>query len=231
MLSGFGSLLAPDLPLVSPLPGNGGMLPIPATRYQAPEARRQGFTHAHTMKKWLSGLALLLVVALGGGYLYLSRQGLDVRITEAEIRQQVNAHMPIVQHYMVIVRLTLNNPRIALDAERQRVTAGLDANLNFALGNTRPITGQVDISGQVRYVPERGQFFLANAEVERFEMPKLPAKYRTVTRETLRASIKEYFGKTPLYTLDESDRRQQAAKMLLKSITVGENALVAHFGL
>ena len=183
------------------------------------------------MKRWLAGFALLLLLAAGGGYWFMSHQGLNVRITEAEIRQQVDVHMPIVQDYMVIVRLTLDNPRIAMDTTRQRVVAGLDANLNFRIGNTRPITGQVDISGQIRYQPESGRFYLADAEVERFEMPKLPAKYRTVTRETLRASLKDYFGKTPLYTLNEADQRQVAAKMLLKSVSVGDSALIAHFGL
>jgi hypothetical protein len=187
------------------------------------------------MKKWTLGLIVALIVLAGAGfgaYSYFSGKRYVLTFTEEQLHQKLAAKLPVTKTYFLIFQITLDNPRLALEEGSHRINTGLDVILNITVGNeSKPLGGSVDVSGEVTYRPESGEFFLVNPVVERFSVQGIPERFTAKVNEALTLALNEFYKTHPIYTLSTLDAKQAVAKMLLKDVAVRGKAVVVTLGL
>jgi hypothetical protein len=175
---------------------------------------------------------IILIAVVAGAYYYFSGKEYVIRLSESDIQKKLEEKLPLTKTYLLIIEVTLNNPRVHLENGSGRVGAGLDVEFNITLNKTlKPIGGTVDASAGIRYVAENGQFFLTNPIIENLEVRGVPEKYIDKINFALTKAIAEYYARHPIYTLKTSDTKQALAKMVLQDVIVENNELVVTLGI
>ncbi|UHQ55062.1 MULTISPECIES: DUF1439 domain-containing protein [Microbulbifer] len=176
------------------------------------------------------GIALLLLIA--AGYIYFSGKEVELRISEAQILETLESNLPLTRTYLVIFDLTLDNPRIALNAETGRVNAGLDITLDIkSREGSKGYRGAADVSGVPSFVAENGEFYLQQIVVENLEIEGMDDKQLARARNAVQVALTEYYRNHPIYRLKDNSARQRLARMALKDINIEGNELVVTLGL
>lgn len=184
------------------------------------------------MKKIIGIVVLLLVVGLVGAYFYFSGKEYIVSIPENDIQVKMNDKLPITKSYFIIFQVTLENPRVMLEEGSNRINAGLDTILNIKVGEQpKPLGGSLDISGNLKYVDESGEFYLIDPVIEKFNVQGIPEKYTDKVNSVFTKALSEFYAKHPVYTLSSLDVKQSITKLALKNIIVENKELVVTFGI
>lgn len=183
------------------------------------------------MRKILVVLAAVLLVGVLGVFLYLQGKEYTFRFTEAELQQKLAERLPISKTYLFIFEVVLDEPRLALVEGSNRVNAGLDVTLNIYINDEpQPLGGELDVSGGVRYDAAEGQFFLTDPVIENLQVQGIPARYTDRVNSVLTKAIGEYYADRPIYTLDKSNVKTAAAKLVLKNVVVENSVLIVTLG-
>jgi len=183
------------------------------------------------MNRYIVIVIGLLIMATAAAYFYLSGKEYVIRIPEIQIQHKLSDKLPITKTYWLIFSVTLDNPRVDLIEENGRVKAGLDITLNIKIGKLKqPLEGSVDASGQLKYEPTNGQFYLADLVIERLDLQGVPDKHINKVSKAVSKALSEYYSTHPVYTLKSSDVKQAAAKLVLKNIIVDRDELVVTLG-
>lgn len=182
--------------------------------------------------KFLAAVIAILVGLVAGGYFYFKGRRFEHVITEAQIREKLDLRLPFTRTYFRLVDVTLENPRVDLVDGSDRVHAGLDVRLSLRpIGEDKSFGGSVDASAAIKYVPEKGQFFLVEPDVRRLEIDGLPAKYTEKAKLAVSKALEQYYEDHPVYTLNPAQAKQAAAKLLLKSVVTRDEKLFITLGL
>ena len=177
-------------------------------------------------------LILSIITAIGGLFFYYSEKEYIFRFSESQIQEKLSTKLPLTKTYLLIFRVTLNNPRVNLTNNSKRIGAGLDVSLNIKIGNeTKPLGGTIDISGGVKYLPERGEFFLTDPIVEHIAIQGIPENYSEKVNLILTKVLAEYYADHPIYSLRATDIKQAVAKLILKNTVIENHELVVTLGL
>jgi hypothetical protein len=187
------------------------------------------------MKKiLLIGCAIfaLAAVVAGVAYLYLPGRDFSLRLSEAQLQEKLSAKLPVSKTYLLVIKLTLENPKVHLLNGSDRVRMGLDVVLNLNVGGeAKPLGGKIEVSGAVAYVPESAQFFLINPVVENLSVQGIPQKYAERVTQVLSKALTAYYAEHPVYQFTSTDAKWAAAKLILKSVKVENQQLVLHMGI
>lgn len=180
--------------------------------------------------KVLIGLAITLaVIALG--FLF-KEQSFVYRVPETKLQASLDEKLPLEKTYLKVFAVSLNNPRVDLDKETDRVKGGLDISVTIgALGFSRQFDGTVDASGSVAYVPEEGAFYVKDPAVENLTLPGVPDRYQTQVDAAAARAIEDFYATHPVYRLEGRTSKEKAARMLLKTVDVDGDTLVVTLGL
>ena len=173
------------------------------------------------MKKVGIAIAIILIAAVIGTYFYFSGKEYIFRFSETQIQEKLAEKLPLTKKYLLIFEVTLDNPRVTLTNGSDRVTAGLDIILNIWINkNPTPLGGAIDASGGVKYVSERGDFFLTDPVIERLAIQGIPDKYTEQVNKILTKALNEYYETHPIYTLKPTDVKNAAARLILKNVII-----------
>ena len=184
------------------------------------------------MRKPAIATAVVLLLLIVGGYWYFSGKEYVFRFPEAQIRETLAKKLPMTKTYLLIIQVTLDNPRVLLENGSNRVNAGLDVTLNVTVDNNpEPLGGSIDVSGGVRYEAEKGQFFLTDPVIEKLQVQGISPAYTEKTNNALTKALAEYYSERPIYTLSDLDAKQLAAQMVLKDVVVENKELVVTLGI
>jgi hypothetical protein len=184
------------------------------------------------MNKILLCIAAAIAVVLVGLYFFLNGRDFVVTIPEETIREKLNEKLPLSKRYLFIFDVSLDNPRVDLDSENNRIVVGLDVVLNIIVNdNEKPLGGSVDVSGTIEYISEDGAFYLSEPIIERLLIEGLPEKYASKASIVVEKALTRFYSNRPVYTLNSSDVKQVTAKMILKDLVVKENSIVLTLGI
>ena len=175
----------------------------------------------------------ILIIALlaGGAYYYFYGKEYVYRFSEDQIRQALAERLPFERSYLLIFRVTLDNPRVTLVEGSDRINAGLDVTLNIRiLSEPLPLGGSIDASGGLRYDAERGEFFLTEPVIEQLRVDGVPEEYAARVTTVMTDALAEYYSNRPIYRLNALDERQAAARLVLRSVVVEQRELVVTLG-
>jgi len=177
-------------------------------------------------------IAILAVLGIGAVTLYFySDHQIEIRLSEEELLQAVTKKLPFRKTYLIVFDVNLDNPRIMLVDGTNRVAAGLDVMVEAKIGKKPPVRGSVDLSGNVRYAPEDGEFYLVKPEIEKLTVEGISLSDSERVDEVLTKALASFFKNRPIYTLKESDTKQAAARLILKNVAVDGGELILTLGL
>lgn len=184
------------------------------------------------MKKKLIATLVILALLLASAYWYFKGKTYVVTIPEAEIQQKLDAKLPLTKSYFLLLQITLDNPRVHLENGTDRINAGLDIVLNLKVDNNpKPLGGSVDVSGGIRYVASRGEFFLTEPDIEQLRIQGIPDKYLAKAEQAITKALAHYYQDNPIYTLQRTNLKQAAARLVLQEVIVENKALVITLGI
>ena len=184
------------------------------------------------MRKSILVVLPLLAIGRIGTYFYFQGREYVFRFTEPELQAKLADNLPYARTYLFIFEVVLDNPRLALVEGSDRVNIGLDLTLNIRIQDEPlPLGGELDVSGGVRYDGESSQFFLTDPVIENLRVQGVPAEYTDRVNSVLTKALGTYYADRPIYTLRASDVKGAAARLLLKSVVVEQQALVITLGI
>tara|TARA_R110002094_G_scaffold118840_1_gene114065 strand:- start:283 stop:837 length:555 start_codon:yes stop_codon:yes gene_type:complete len=184
------------------------------------------------MKKALSIAAIVIAVALVGGFVYFKGKRYEVVIPQAKIDSMLAEKFPATKEYFLIFSLTYTNPQVTLLEEADRVQVGLDVNLNIRLNKElKSLGGGATVTSGLRYDNEAQEFYLDDAVFDRLEIQGVPQKWLEKVTEVASKAAKEFVESSPVYRLEAIDTKTAAVKLLLKDVEVREQAIHVTLGL
>ena len=175
-------------------------------------------------------LGLLLLLFWWGVY----GQTYTIVITQEELVKKLEEKFPFEKKYLFLLSLQFSNPRIALLEGSNRVKFGCDIRTNVKLskGDSEipEIGSAADLSGVLRYDPEKAEFFLDHPEVEKLVIAGIEAGLSDKVSSFAKKGLEEFLQRAPLYKLKPTDVKKAAAKLVLKNVVVAEGKLVITLG-
>ena len=184
------------------------------------------------MKKIAILLSIVLILTLAGTYFYFSGKEYTIQLTEQQILSKLEEKMPLSKRVLLIIQITLDNPRVDLENGSDRINAGMNVVLDIKVKKqSLPLRGSIDISGGIRYNPEKAQFFLTDPIIEKLNIQGLPKKHTNKANKALSKVLADFYKNNPIYTLKATDVKKSAAKLLLKKIVIENKELVVTLGI
>lgn len=178
----------------------------------------------------IKGLIIALAVlacAAGAALWWAWGKTYDLTLTAAQLQAKIDPKFPIEKRYLVLVVLRLTDPVVKLKEGSDRIGIAVKAMVSFEKSSCQ---GTAELSGGIHYDPATGQFSIVDARVERLDVDQLPPKYHAAALTVAGLAAKEYLDRYPVYTLQATDTKTSAAKLLLKSVRVENGSLVIRLG-
>lgn len=184
------------------------------------------------MKKIAIVISAIILLFAGSIFYYFNVKEYEFRFPEIQIKEKLNQQLPFTKTYLVIFHVTFDNPRVDLEDGTNRINAGLGVGLNIRIDNeSLPLGGTIDVSGGVKYVPGKGEFFLTDPAIERLSIQGVPEQYSKKVNWVLTKALGEFYTKYPVYSLKSSDLKHLAAKTVLKNVAIENSELVVTLGI
>jgi hypothetical protein len=155
------------------------------------------------------------------------RDTIVVNLTQQEIQERLSTRFPL-QRSLVLINLTLRDPKVVLREGSDRVTTELTADVAGPLGT---LTGNVVVSGVPFYDATRKAFFLNDPALDSLRVPGLTADLETQTRQLVEAVAKPTLRELPVYELTGKDAKEVTAQYALREVRVKDGKLQAVLGL
>lgn len=168
------------------------------------------------------------LVLLAGGWAASAALAFPtIALTEAELQRRVVERFPVTRALPLGAELTLSNPVVSLADTSGRLRMLTDAVVSVP--GARPLTGQADVSGSVRFDREQGRFLLDEPRLEALQVPGLPQGYAGLARQAANAAVSAAVQSLTLHTLTDEDFAQRYARRFLKSVRVENRKLLLEF--
>jgi len=182
-----------------------------------------------------AALAAIALVSCKGGFTK------TLTFTRGEIQDKVEDKFPI-KRSAAIVTLVLTDPNIVLEDGSDRiglkavVKGELPASGLAELGKMIGIgdeghKGSIYVDGDVEYEPVEGTFYFTKGKIKELSIEGFPAEMKQPITELADLAVKHDLSKVPLFTLNEQDMKERAAKFLLKSVRIKDGKLEVTVGL
>jgi hypothetical protein len=183
------------------------------------------------MKKNLAIVAVLAGAVLVTAYFNISGRQVIITIPEAEIQATLQNKLPFSQTHYQVLQVTLDNPKVSLQEDGNRVKLNLDLVLNITEEEQAGVlTGSVDISGGIRYEKDAGQFFLHDPHIESINMPGMNEEISVKLKSAFAKMLPVLYGQNPIHILSDKEIAESSDKLLLGNIVVKNRELVVRLG-
>jgi len=182
------------------------------------------------MKKLIIGVCIILFLVIAG-FIFLKGKTHDIVITQDQLEEKLSEKFPITKKHLLLLHLTYENPELTLLPDN-KVRIGMDAAVNFSLdGEGEALDGGVTALTELRYDHEQQALYLDNAKIERLDIEGVPNKWEEKVMTLTTEVINLYLKNNPVYELKHRNKKESAAKMLLKDFKVRDQSIVVTVGL
>lgn len=183
------------------------------------------------MKKLLIVIISLIVICIAG-FLFLRGKTTEIVITEKQIEEKLADKFPYEKTYLLVLKLTYNNPQFDLLEEQNKIRVGMDTMLNLKLGEeSEPLNGGITVLCDLIYDKDEQAFYLNNAELERLDISGIPEKWEEKVKKYAPLAVNAYFENHPVYELKGRNTKESIAKALLKDVVIKEEGIHVSLGL
>jgi hypothetical protein len=123
-------------------------------------------------RRWaLGSLALLTLAGCGA----LSSGPRQIHISEAQLLERIASRFPVRQRYLGLFEVTLDQPRLRLLPEENRVGTEVGYLVALPVPGASDIKGRLELSHGLRFEPSDTTLRLTQARVERLDVDGLNA--------------------------------------------------------
>jgi len=147
----------------------------------------------------------------------------DIFIPRITIQEAIEKKFPYDKNAL-IARTILTDPEIYF--QDSSIGARFKFWANFL---EKEVNGKLDLNGNIKY--EKGKFYLTDFNVVNFSIDEKEVSGEKKLVKIIHNLIINYIDKYPVYTLKQSDFKQNLAKMLLKDLTVKGDSLCVTIGI
>lgn len=152
----------------------------------------------------------------------------DIVFTRAELQQELQTRMPLVQR-TGLFDLTLSDPVVELKALEQRLQIRTAVLVSTTLGGA--IRGEVTVDGKLRYKNSNHSFYIDEPKIQDLQVDGMPedlqAQLKLLAQDLLLHSLTD----KPIYRLKDDNVQEALARMMLKSIRIEEDSVLASLSL
>lgn len=127
----------------------------------------------NTARRALTASALLLFALTGCGVMQPGPRQID--ISEAQLLSRIASQFPVKQRQLALFDVTLEQPRLRMLPEENRVSTEMSYVVGMALTGVAPVKGQLELSYGLRYEPSDSTVRLHQVRVERLGVDGLSA--------------------------------------------------------
>jgi hypothetical protein len=173
------------------------------------------------------GILLGVSSAIVGCRLY--DRGIVIEITQQQIQERLAESFPISRDYLVVLRLTLSDPEVALKEGSDRIGFGVSATTNIKV-NGEDLRGKVGLTSGVRFERDEGTLLLVDPKVEQVAISLLPQRYEEEVLLAANLAADEFLEGYEIYNLDRTDLKR-LAKLVLQEAAVKNGVLRVKLGL
>lgn len=151
----------------------------------------------------------------------------DIAFSKQVLQAELEKNMPVIEQ-QGLFSITLNKPELDLLADQQRLSVRSHVIVKTAFGTENH--GHIKVNGKLRYQAEDHSFYVDDPRLVEFNFNDLPPSLQPQVQALLEDIIADAVVKRPVYTLSDKNFEENMAKMMLKSILIKENAVVASLG-
>lgn len=152
----------------------------------------------------------------------------DIEFSRQDIQNELNARMPYT-HNQGFFAITFVKPAIHLNAKEQRVKIKTDLTLSTALGSENK--GYLDVDGKIRYNSSNYSFYIDEPKVNQLHLDGLNPSLQPQVIALAQEFLSPLLTGQPVYQLSNDKVEEALAKMMLKSIEIKNEAVVAKLSL
>lgn len=180
------------------------------------------------MKKTVLVLVLAVLLAAGGGFMYL-RHGHVYEISEADIQRNLNSHFP-TEKCVLVFCLELSEPFVRLQDGAARIGFGSRARMDVAFSNDE-YEGAAEYSGGLSYDREKLAFFVDDARLESLEVSGVAEEHKDNVDKLASMLVRDYLRANPVYSLKDTTFELIAPWLELKEVILRDGMLRIRMGL
>lgn len=136
---------------------------------------------ANTARRAMAAGAFLLIALSGCGVMRPGPRQID--IPEAQLLSRIASQFPVKQRQLGLFDVSLDQPRLRLLPEENRLVTGMDYTVGVALTGVAPVKGQLELSYGLRYEPSDSTVRLHQVRVERLGVDGLSAAQAAQVRK------------------------------------------------
>lgn len=151
----------------------------------------------------------------------------DIRFSRQQLQQELDRRLPINQQHS-LYSLSLSEPLLTLLEPQQRLSIRTRVAVNTALGFAGE--GWITVDGQLRYQRSDYSFYIDDPRVTELHIEGLAPALQPQLQNLAQNLLAPAFTGQPVYTLKDSNMQEGMARMMLKSLHIEPQAVVAKLG-
>lgn len=127
----------------------------------------------NTARRALAAGSFLLIALTGCGVMQPGPRQID--ISEGQLLSRIASQFPVKQRQLGLLDVSLDQPRLRLLPEENRLVTGMTYTVGVALTGVVPVKGQLELSYGLRFEPSDSTVRLHQVRVERLGVDGLSA--------------------------------------------------------
>ena len=149
----------------------------------------------------------------------------EVSVPLVRLQAELNQRFPLKNRYLEVFDITLNQPRLMLQPEQNRIRLDFDVAIAPPLTSKR-IAASLALSGTLRVDNRRNALMLADPKVERLQVDGVDAAVGRQFGKLGNFVAERIFMENPVLRFKDEDLRRAGVQFQAVSITVRSDALV-----
>ena len=167
-------------------------------------------------------ILLLSVCAIGS----VSAQ--EIRFSRSQLQQELNARLPVTQGNDLFT-VTLSDPFLTLLSDEQRLSIRTRIAVTTGFGYSGQ--GLVSVDGKLRYQRADHSFYVDEPRITGLQIDGLAPALQPQLQNLAQNLLAPALTGQPVYTLKETDMQEALARMMLKSLHIEPDSVVARLSL
>lgn len=148
----------------------------------------------------------------------------EYSFSKKEIESAIAPQFPKTLRYMDIFQVNLSNPRLGMDAEKNRLTTVVDAQITNPFLQ-KPVNGVLTMSSAFKYDPATRAVKLDSPRVENVNMADAPPQYGQQLTALGNTAADQLLKDYPIYTFKPEQLEMNGKKFEPGKITVEKDAV------
>lgn len=145
-----------------------------------------------------------------------------ISLSQLELQQQLD-QMGSAQYQDALLSVVVKEPKVELTQGSDKI--GLRGKVETVLLGSMQASAVLHLRGSVVYKAKEGAFYLHNIELLSLQSEQIPQQQLAHVKSIVESLLNQLLKEQPIYALSETEKSEQLAKAILKSVSV-ENAKV-----